>query len=343
MFTALERMTPVAGALLCQRLISAAVGAVALAAGLGVVAVGAAYLLASAVAVTLGFAFLARVAGVPRWWFPRAERSELRRHAAPFAAQEVLAVGITRVDALLLSVLASSAVVGLYGAAYRLFEATLLVSSALVPAFAAMFAYLAPDAARAAFARSLKLMLVLLAPCAVVLAILPGPLLRLAFGDGFGAAVGALRVLAPTAVVLGVVLITLSLVVSRGDPRASVRAFALALGANVVLNLSLIPPLGATGAALAMLGTESVLAVALLRRAHRLVGGLPVVQILGGPLTAAMAMAPVMLPLAGTPVAALILGGAVYLAVVAAVELRLWPDDAGTVRDLLRRRVAQAR
>ena len=342
-FTAIERMAPVAVVLLCQRLISAAVGAVALVAGLGVVGVGMAYLLASAVAVALGFTLLAREAGLPRRWCPAAPRRELRRQAVPFAAQEVLAVGITRVDALLLSALASSAVVGYYGAAYRLFEATLLVSNALVAAFAAMFAYLGREAARAAFGRAVKLMLVILTPCAVALAVLAAPLLRLAFGDGFGPAAGALRVLAPTAVVLGVALITLSLVVSRGDARASARSFAIALGVNLTLNLALIPPLGAEGAALAMLATESVLAILLLRRARGLVGGLPVAQVLGGPFAAGTAMAAVMLPLAGVPAVALALGGGTYLAVVAAVEFRLWPEDAIVFRNLLRRRVAQAR
>ncbi len=102
-FTALERMGPVAATLLGQRVISAALGAAALAAGFGVVAVGAAYLVASAVAVVLGFALLGRTTAMPRLTFPAAPRRELRRQAVPFAAQEVLAVGITRVDALLLS------------------------------------------------------------------------------------------------------------------------------------------------------------------------------------------------------------------------------------------------
>ncbi len=206
-----------------------------------------------------------------------------------------------------------------------------------------MFAYLGPAAAQAAFARAVKLMLVLSVPRVTGPRRAGGTALGLAFGAGFGPAAGALRVLAPTAVVLGVALITLSLVVSREDARAAVRSFAVALGVNIALNLSLIPTLGAEGAALAMLGTESALVVLLLGRARRLVGGLPAAQVLGGPVAAGIAMAIVMVPLAGVPVAALAVGAATYLTVVTAVELRLWPDDAGVVLDLLRRRVAQAR
>ncbi len=93
-----------------------------------------------------------------------------------------------------------------------------------------------------------------------MLAVLAEPVLRAFFGGEFEAGADALRVLAAVVVVLGVVRITGSLVVSRGTPARLVPWFGAALALNVVLNLALIPPLEATGAALAMLGTQLLLA-----------------------------------------------------------------------------------
>ena len=53
-----------------------------------------------------------------------------------------MSTGLARLDTLLLSFIATQAVVGLDGAAYRLLEATLFISVALQGAFSAMFTYL---------------------------------------------------------------------------------------------------------------------------------------------------------------------------------------------------------
>lgn len=340
-FAAVERLAPAAGALLCQRLVAAAAGVAALAAGLGVVAVAVAYLIASATAVAVSAALLARTVDIPRPSFPAEARERLRRHALPYAMQEVLAVGITRTDALLLAALASPVVVGIYGAAYRLLEATLLVSNALVSAFVAMFSYLPEADAAAAFQRAIKLLLILLAPAAVTLALLAEPLLQFAFGASFDGAAAPLRVLAGTAVVLGVVMMSLALVVSREDPRASVRPFAAALTFNIVLNLILIPGLGATGAGVAMLSTECLLAGLLLRRARRILGPLRLVQIAAGPATGAAAMAVVLTAAPDPALGALGLGLLAYGAGLALVERRLWPEDARLLRIAVRQAVAR--
>lgn len=340
-FAAIERMAPAAGALLCQRLVAAAAGVTALMLGFGVVAVAIAYIIASAAAVACSFAMLARTVGIPRPTFPLEARERLRRNALPYAMQELLAVGITRTDALLLAALAGPVVVGIYGAAYRLFEATLLVSNALVSAFVAMFSYLSGTDAAAAFQRAIKLVLVLLAPATVALALLAEPLLQFAFGDSFDAAAAPLRALAGTAIVLGVVMMTLALVVSREDPRASVRPFAAALTANVALNLALIPGLGATGAGLAMLATECLLAGLLLRRARRILGPLQLGQIAAGPLTGATAMALVLAAVPRPALGGLALALLAYVAGLALIERWLWPEDARLLRVAVRHAVAR--
>lgn len=147
---------------------------------------------------------------LPGIHLPRTERGDLRRTSLAFATYDLFSIGISRADAVLLSAFTTKAVVGLYGAAYRLLEATLFISSALVGAFTAMFTYLdenSEPAIRPVFERALKATLILHAPCGVALAVLAEPLLTLFFGEGFEAAVPAVRTLAAVVVVLGVVRI----------------------------------------------------------------------------------------------------------------------------------------
>lgn len=342
-FNAFERGDLVATSLLTHRLLGAGLGITVLALGFGVVAVAATYTLSAAAALGVALLLMLRRIGRPEIRLPRDERRVLRRESLPFATQELFSVGISRIDTLMLSALVTKAVIGFYGAAYRLLEATLFVSSALAGAFSAMFTYLDEDSdpsIRDVFERALKVTLALLAPCAVALAISAEPLLRLFFGSEFEPAAGALRVLAAVVVVLGLVRMSSSLVVSRRDPRVLVRLFGIAMLTNVVLNLLLIPPLEAVGAALAMLVTELVLLVGTLYLAGQAVGRPRATTTLAAPGVAAAAMAAAMWPVRDAVALALPAGAVTYLAVFVAVERLLSPDDLRFMIGLLRRRSA---
>jgi O-antigen/teichoic acid export membrane protein len=310
--------------------------------GYDVVVVAGAYLCGSIAGFAVGTGLLARAVGLPKRALPADARHELRVRSRPFAGQELLSIALSRVDVLLLSAIASQTVVGYYGVAYRLLEATLFIPTALQGAFVAMYTYLGHDSdptIRATFQRSVKLLLVLLMPCAVAFCVLPGPLLELLFGDDFGAADGALRVLGPTVVLLGLVLLAQSLMSSRLAPRRLVAYYAIALAVNVVACIALIPSLEATGAALAMLVAELVLAVLTLRASLVEVGGIDVAATLGGPIAGAIAMTAVLLALQSLLIVALIAGSLVYGAVLIAVDMRLAPADIGFLATAARRRL----
>ena len=342
-FNSVERGDLVGVALATQRLFAAAIGVIVLVAGYGVVAVAGAYVVAAVVGLAVAMVLFARAVGMPRRALPRDAREDLRRRSRPFAGQELLSVGLARIDVLLIAALASQTVVGYYGAAYRLLEATLFIPTALQGAFAAMYTYLdehSDPTITAVFQRSIKVLLVLLVPCAVVLLVLPGQLLELLFGPGFDEGVGALRAFGPTVVLLGVVLLSASLMSSRLEPRRLVIYYGIALVVNVVANVALIPPLGATGAGLAMLATEIVLAALTLRACLAAIGTVDVAATLVGPLGGGLAMAGVLLALASSLPLALTAGSAVYLVVLVAVDRLLAPDDLefiiGSVRRKLR-------
>ena len=265
-FTARERGGLTAASLLAQRVASAGLGLGALAAGKGVVTVAAAYSVGAALGLAVG---LALRGGRPAW--PRTAHWRAHvRESAPFSVQEVFTVAMFRLDAVLLALLATQAIVGRYGAAYRLFDATLFVSVALAAAFSPMFTYLDAAAARRAFHRSLRAALALLIPVGVLFAVLAEPLCRAIYGAGFEDSAPALRILAPCVPLLGVVTLSVAVYVARHDPRPMVRVSGLAAVVNVVANLALIPPLEEEGAAIAMLVTEVVYCALAVYLAHHL-------------------------------------------------------------------------
>jgi O-antigen/teichoic acid export membrane protein len=269
-------------------------------------------------------------------------RRDLRRASLPYATQDLFSVGIARADTIIIAALTTKAIVGLYGAAYRLLEATLFISSALAGAFAAMFTYLDEDSdppIRPVFERALKATLVLLVPCGVVLGVLAEPVLRAFFGAGFVAGADALRVLAAAVVLLGVARISSSLVVSRGGASRLVPWFGAALALNVALNLALVPPFDAAGAAAAMAATQVLLAGAALRLAARAIGRFHAPAIIAAPGLAGAAMAAAMWPLRDALLPALPLGVVAYVAAFVVVERIVSPVDLRFMVDLARSRL----
>ena len=337
-FNGVERGDLVGTLMVVQRLVSGVLGALVLVLGWGVVAVAAMYVVGTAAAVAVGVRALVRRVGLGRPALSAERRRELRRGSLAFGAQDIFSSGIARLDTVLLSLMAASAVVGVYGAAYRLLEATLFIPAAALGAFSAMYTYLdehSTPTIRAAYARSIKLVFVLLLPCAIPLAVIPGPILELFYGDGFEGGAGALRYLALTIVVLGNVMLNSSLIASRLDPRSILRCFAAGFAVNVGLNVALIPPLGATGAALAMLGTELLLWAMMLRLVVPAVGAPPVLGTVGSAAVAGAAMAAVVAALHGVVLAALAAGAVVYPVVFWLVERRVAPADLAVLAGML--------
>ena len=338
-FTAHERGELLAVSLVAQRIANAGLGIAALAAGYGVVTVAAAYTLGGLLGLVVAWALLARrIGGVTLR--PRGGWRELSRASLPFGIQDIFSVALFRLDAVILSLIATQAAVGLYGAAWRLFEATFFVSIALSGAFSAMYTYLGPDTTpdlRSVFRRSVKLALASLVPIAVVFGVLAGPVVRAVFGDELGAAADPLRILAPCVVLLGVVTLAVAVWVARVDPKPMVRVTAAMAVLNVVLCVVLIPPLEEVGAAWAMLATEVAYCVLSLAMAARVVNGLAWASTLGGPLAAGAAMAAVAVALDGSFALALAASAIAYVAVLALVERRFSRADFDCAAGVLRR------
>jgi O-antigen/teichoic acid export membrane protein len=345
-FNAFERGGLVATGIVIQRFAAAGLGLAALAAGFGVIGVCVAFAIGTALRLGVAAIFLKRQIGVGSPRVPQWARKELRARSMPFALQDIFGLVLGRIDVIVLSFFASNATVGIYGAAYRLFEATTFLSSALVGAFSAMYTYLGHDTrptVRAVFGRSVKLGISLLVPCAIAYGLLADPICRLFFGAELESAAEPLRLLAPVVVLYGLVVLGNSLIVSRRDPKLLVGIIGVVSLVNLGLNLFLAPRLEENGAALAMLLSEVLLACAVLTVALRTVNGISTSSTVAAPGLAGLAMAGVLVPLGSAPWAALCAGVLVYGLVYVLVDRRVSPGDLELVRDMVKRRLGSRR
>jgi len=346
-FTALERSELTALCLIAQRVLAAGLGIGALAAGYGVETVSITYATAAGAGFVLAVVVLRRRLGIaPAGADPRGWRA-LGVSSIPFAVQDAFTVLLFRLDAVLLSLMATTAAVGRYGSSYRLFESTFFLTYALGAAFAPMYTYLERDSQptiQGVFQRSLKLALLLLVPCAVVFGTLAPFVSRTLFGSDFEAAASSLRILAPVVVLIGLVTLSTSLIVSRRSPAAVVWLSGAMTALNIALNVALIPGLDERGAATAMLVTEAVFLVLAFRMAVRSIGArVDLLSMSAAPLMAGLAMGAATLSLRDTPGLALAAAVVVYPAVFVLAERLISPDDLAFVRDFAKRRLGMGR
>jgi O-antigen/teichoic acid export membrane protein len=186
------------------------------------------------------------------------------RKALPIAIASGFVTVYGRVDTWLVALLAPGGTAGLYAAAYRLTEALKLPAQAM-GAVALVDASRAGDDAGSHLARQRALRAIALVTVpAVILFVGAGPILRLAFGEAFGAASGMLRILAVSALASSVVAVLGPYIAVRAGVR-----YAWAVGTvaviNVGANVALVPGLGGQGAAWSNAVGEALLAVLLLR------------------------------------------------------------------------------
>jgi O-antigen/teichoic acid export membrane protein len=214
---------------------------------------------------------LARACGRPAW------PTGLARPLAAFGASQALVVLLLqahfRLDVVVLQALAGADRVGHYAVAFGMTELLtyggLAVGFALFPRTAASSAEDARGGAAATVA-AVRTALAFALAVGLPLAVAGPDLVRILFGPEFAPAGTPLRALIPGAVALAVLLVLHNDLSARGRPWPVAAALGAVTAANLGLNLVLIPPYGATGAAVASSVTYTLgaaLLVALFLRA----------------------------------------------------------------------------
>jgi O-antigen/teichoic acid export membrane protein len=294
------------------------------------------FCVAPVVGQTIAFAWLLRCAPFAvrtAWVAPAAEVKRLLSGLAPFAAAFLLLTAYYKVDIILLDRWRGASEAGIYAAAYRFVDIAQALSVVIASALYPRLSRLGSRAGRPA-ARAIELMLLAAVPASALLWIVREPLVAMLFGEVYAGAAGALALLAPALPFLALNAIATFMLAAAGRIGIVAGSYAAALALTVALNAAWIPPLGALGAARAMVVAELSLSIALVLAAGRVADARPRLSAFV-PALAAAAVAVIVGASGLGPASALAISTAA-VAVIYAL-FRVMPADE---RTLLRRAVS---
>jgi len=342
-YQAFERLSLMPVVVIAQRLATTIPAIVAMVLGAGVVAVAAIYAAGTLVSIVLALALLYGRIARPRFEIDARNWWPLMRVAAPLGIAGVFITVLLRVDTAMLAFYKSDEVVGNYSAAYRLFEATLVVGWSVTAAVYPVFSRLTRDTEpplALVFERSLKLVLAPTLPLAIGALALGDSVVRLVYGSDFGDAASALAWLAPAIVLYPLAQVSAALLIAR-DRQATVAVVygAVALE-NVLANLVLIPAFSLQGAAAGASLSQLLIAVPFFWLARKTAGPIEVLRIVAAPVLAAVLSAVAMVALRGSFGLALAAGAVLFVGALVFFERRFYPGDAAAMIAILRRREA---
>lgn len=214
-------------------------------------------LLVSAIVIYQGATRL--VAIVPRW--DRNLALVMIRDAAPLALVSVLGIIHYRIDVLILSQMRSMSTVGLYGVATKVLDVSIAVAALFMGlVFPVLSRRVAGDRAllQRAFGKTVDILLIAGLGAAVFLAILAPLAVRILTHRDFQGAVAPVSIIAWAIPITFLATAFTQMVVAANKQLSAVPLAIAAILLNVVLNLILIPRMGASGPALATDISESL-------------------------------------------------------------------------------------
>lgn len=313
--------------------LAASVGVAA--AGLGPVAVAVAVSAGSIVNNLVVSAVVARTlapAGSQR--YPRAQ---LVRRCAPLGLAAIMTRVYLTIDLVLLGWLVTGPRLGQYAAAAKV-VAVLggvagAVMSAALPALAAHRGHRCD--LENLTARIWHWLVVVALPIFVALAVFAGPLVRLAFGAPYARAAPLLQVLAAAGAIGVLSNLTGNLLVVLSKHRAMVTQNGLAIVVNVAGNLILVPRLGVVAAAWMTVATEALVCLGSIISLRREIALARVLRVGGRPAIAVVIAGAVALALAASaPLLAAGAGAVTFLGLLSALsgwpaEFALWRPSTG--------------
>ncbi len=196
--------------------------------------------------------------------FDKAIMRKLVVGSIPFVVYGVLGVIYYRIDTVLLSLMSNTAVVGWYGAGYRLFDTllfipNLILNAVMYPVFSKLSAS-SRSALKMAVEKCMNLLLICVIPIAALLIVAAPNIIGFLYHRAeFNNTIPVLQALAPGLVFLYINTLFGNIIVStKGEKKIPIMA-AIALIFNLGLNLYLIPIYRHIGAALVTSLTELLL------------------------------------------------------------------------------------
>jgi O-antigen/teichoic acid export membrane protein len=339
-FLGFDDMRPAATGLVLQRFVTAASGVIALLLGGSIVVVSVLFVAGAAIGLAYLLSTLLTRVVRPRFEVSLANTWRILLVSAPIGMGAVFNAVLFRVDTVILSLFKSEAVVGLYGASYRLLDATLFFSyafvAALMPSFSRLSRTSKPTLAET-YSSGIKILVSVLFPIGMTFVLFATPLLRLVYGQSFTGGATALQLLGGTAALYGFAYMSASLLVGRDRQRVIPWITGAVALENIALNVTLIPRFSLNAAAFATTVTELTRGALMTAFAVRETGPMSAFRIAVGPLTGCAAMGLVALAV-GTGLVAIPVAVIVYATTLFLVERALFPADVRMLRDVALRR-----
>ena len=288
-----EDMAPIGAAWAIQRFFTAVVGGAVVLVGGGLIAAAWVYFVGAMIGLVYSSAVLLHRHVRPRLAISWQRSRALIGTSIPLAVGNVMVLVLGRLDVVILSALNGNAAVGIYGAAYRLFEGTAFFSTlfglSAYPALSRLGRDTRPTIGEA-YEKGCKALGVILVPVGVGLILFAEPIVSLLYGSEYSDSVTVLRLLGGATPLWGLLTFTMFVLAAVGQQKVIGWVLAVGVAVNVALNLALIPPYSVDGAAAAMTISLAVIDVALIVLAVRATGRLRLIRVCAGPTAGAIAM-----------------------------------------------------
>lgn len=325
-----------AALILCLRVCNLAAVAMALSRGGGLSGVAWALVASTGPPVALGALLAGRGRHVPDAAAPARAIRDVLRVSWPLAVNGGLALLSLRIELLVIFGLRGARDAGLFGAALKFVESLNAVPAAIAGGAMPALTREGLRGSGLVRGRTASTVALLAVPGALGLALL-APGLASFLGPGYEEAALPLRILAPALVALFMNTVLLHALIAVGRAEALPRLTAVRVLAAVVLAFVLVPRFGVAGAAVGFLASELLLGALAWRACALARFAVPLAKPLALALLASIPMTLAVARFGGKPVAAALLGAAIY-AVTLAAAWRLAPGrvlrylDAGSVR-----------
>jgi len=212
----------------------------------------------------LALVVIGRKAGLRRLRWDRRFFMVILRKSAPFALLVLLMAAYGHVDSIVLRAMASDEQAGIFAGAFRLLDALTMVAYLVSVPLLPVFSRLCREGSEVSPYLRLVFwpMMLFAVGAAVACAALAEPLMSLLYHGRAAQYVSVFRVIIFGIIPIGLTYIFGTLLTAGGYMRQLNTFAAVSLVLNIVVNMLLIPHLGAVGSAWASLATQSFMAVA---------------------------------------------------------------------------------
>ncbi len=290
LFNAYERFEYRVAVDVVTRIVSIALGVIALLLGYGYVGLAGVSILTNLFTLTAFYYLVRATLFVPHWNVDGALIRWMFFESFPLMLNNLLSSLFFRIDVLILQPLKGDTVLGYYQTAYKFIDALNFIPSnftlAIFPALARLTS--AKDALLRAYVVSLKILLWLALPLTVGTFFIARELIVIFGGDAY---------LPHSAIALQVLIwflpfsfinsVTHYVLIALGQQRFLTKAFLIGVVFNITANLIAIPPLGYVGASLTTILSEMVLLAPFYYCVRRNLAAIPFVSIAWRPVVAA--------------------------------------------------------